>query len=121
MTRLRFPRSARLTRTTEFARVRAEGRSVHGRLMVCSVLAVEERERARVGIVTSRRVGSAVERNRVRRRLREIVRMDRPHLPMGRWIVLVARASAAGAEFAELQAEWRYLAKRHGLIALDAA
>ena len=120
MTRLRFPRSARLTQGAEFARVRAEGRSEHGRFMVCSVVQIGGDEAVRIGFITSRRVGSAVVRNRVRRRLREIVRADRARLPGGCWVVLVARAGAAAATFTALQEEWRRLAKRAGLLVLGA-
>ena len=67
---------------------------------------------ARVGIVTSRRVGEAVERNRVRRRLREIVRAERARLSPGMWLVIVARHRAVGVEFAELREEWLSLVRR---------
>jgi len=121
MTRLRLPRSARLTRGAEFARVRAEGRTEHGRLMLCSVVRRDDAsELARVGFITSRRVGSAVERNRVRRRLREIVRADRAQLARGSWVVLIARTAAAKATFDSLRDEWRRLAKRAGLLVLPA-
>jgi ribonuclease P protein component len=125
MTRPRFPRSARLTRSSEFAAVRTRGRAEQGRFLVCSVAACgpgdapDLTESARVGIITSRRVGCAVERNRVRRRLREIVRADRPLLRHGIWIVLIARQRAVQASFDELRSEWRRLAKRHGLLLLE--
>ena len=120
MSRLRFPRTARLVRSGEYARVRAEGRSVHGKFMVLTVLQVAEADSSRVGLVTSRRVGGAVERNRVRRRLREIVRADRPRLQSGVWFTVVARAAAAKASFANLRDEWRHLAKAARLLLLDA-
>lgn len=119
-TRLRFSRSARLTSNAEFGRVRAEGRSEHGRYMVCSVVRLAPEEATRIGFITSRKVGGAVQRNAVRRRLREIVRADRPRLRTGCWIVLIARARATEATFAELRDEWRRLAKRAGVLLLDA-
>ncbi len=64
----------------------------------------------RVGIVTSRKVGPAVTRNLVRRRLREIHRLGRLDMKPGFWIVVDVRRAAAGASFAELQREWL----RHG-------
>ncbi|MEQ1860890.1 MAG: ribonuclease P protein component [Chthoniobacteraceae bacterium] len=120
MPRLRLPRSARLARNSEFERVRAEGKAEHGRYMLCSVAPCGDAGAARIGIITSRRVGSAVERNRVRRRFRELVRADRSQLATGFWVVLIARARAVGATFAELRDEWRRLAKRAGLLVLDA-
>jgi ribonuclease P protein component len=113
--RLRFPKSARLTRASEFLRVKNEGRSCHGRLIVLSVLESGETQ-TRVGIITSRRVGNAVTRNRVRRRLREIVRHARPQLKTGRWLVLVARHSAAGANYAAIEQEWKKLAERTAIF-----
>jgi ribonuclease P protein component len=82
--------------------------------MVLSVLKTSPATKA--GFITSRRVGGAVVRNRVRRRLREIVRIDRPRLKPGCWLVLIARQKAAGVEFEELQREWRALAARAGLF-----
>jgi len=119
MPRLRFPRAARLARTAEFARVRAKGRSVHGKFMVLTVLQLAAEDPTRVGLITSRRVGGAVERNRVRRRLREIVRNDRPQVVPGFWFTLVARSAAVRASFADLRDEWRRLAKGARLLLLD--
>ena len=73
---LRFPKSARLTESSEFARVKKAGRSFHGRFMIMGVY--RDRATTRFGLVTSRRVGNAVVRNRLRRRLREMVRLSQP-------------------------------------------
>src|SRR5258708_39042685 len=97
--RLRFPKSARLFRAAEFRRMKAEGVSFHGKFMVLSVLKDLPTPEVRVGLITSRRVGGAVERNRVRRRLREIVRAARPHIVPGTWLTLIARQTAAGPPF----------------------
>jgi ribonuclease P protein component len=113
--RLRFPKAARLNRATDFARMRREGTSFHGRLMVLSVLRVEPAA-PRFGLVTSRRVGGAVQRNRVRRRLREILRTAQRGIVQGVWLVLVARPAAAVAEFAELRADWMRLAQRSAIL-----
>ena len=92
--------------------MRRDGIAAHGKFMLVSVLQKAEPGAARVGIVTSRRVGGAVERNRVRRRLREIVRAERARLSPGMWLVIVARHRAVGAEFAELREEWLSLVRR---------
>ena len=120
--RLRFPKAARLTQAREFRCVRETGRSWSGRFLVLGVLVQpangdpDGSQASRVGFITSRRVGNAVERNRVRRRLREIVRANRPLLREGRWIVLVARRAAVEAGFAALRDEWLRLAGRAGIL-----
>jgi ribonuclease P protein component len=117
MPRLLFPKAARLHRAADFARMRREGESFHGRLMVLSVLRLGTADAPCFGIVTSRRVGGAVQRNRVRRRLREIVRQAQPELVRGVWLVLVARSAAATAEFAALRADWTRLARQSSILA----
>jgi|SRR5262245_15226123 len=105
----RFPGACRLKRSAEFERVRREGRRRNGRLLSVGILRVPEEPEFRVGFVTSRRVGSAVVRNRVRRRLREIVRRDQRRLEKGVWLVVIARPAAAQAEYRALEREWRNL------------
>jgi ribonuclease P protein component len=114
--RLRFPKSARLSRASEFARLKRDGVSHHGKLVVLSVLKTEPDTETRIGLITSRRVGGAVVRNRVRRRLREIVRALRPRLQGGLHVVLIARAAAATSEFAQLRADVLFLAQRSAIL-----
>jgi len=112
----RFPATARLRATQEFQAVRAEGRLVQGRWLRMSVLRRAGDEPARVGIVTSRRVGGAVQRNRVRRRLREIFRARRGEVAAGLWLVVVAKPGADNAAFADLREEWLRLAGRLSIL-----
>jgi ribonuclease P protein component len=115
--RLRFPRVARLSNASEFRRVKDRGRSYAGRFIVLGVLReIDPGGPTRIGLVTSRRVGGAVVRNRVRRRLREAIRVSRPRLRGGAWLVVVARHLAANATAAELQAEWLRLAGRASML-----
>jgi ribonuclease P protein component len=117
--RYRFPKSARLDRVAEFNRVKSEGESCHGRFMVLSVLRNTPSKDTRVGLITSRRLGGAVERNRVRRRFREIVRVARPGLQEGLWLVLIARKNAVDAPFLALQREWLQLARRASILTVQ--
>lgn len=63
-------------------------------------------------VVVSRRVGSAVIRNMVRRRLKEIFRKELPSLMPGLWIVVTAKPPAASASTVALRSEWLRLGKR---------
>jgi ribonuclease P protein component len=66
---------------------------------------------ARVGFTVSRKVGGAVERNRVRRRLREIVRLA-PSLPGGHDYVLVGRRAALSVPFERICDDFRRALRR---------
>jgi ribonuclease P protein component len=113
---LRFPASRRLKLNREFARVRAEGRTARGELIMLGVLAVEPRAPFRAGFVTSKKIGGAVVRNRTRRRLREIVRRHQHAIGAGFWIVIIAHPAAARASSAALEDEWLRLARRASIL-----
>jgi ribonuclease P protein component len=63
-------------------------------------------------VVVSRRVGPAVVRNKVKRRLREIYRHALPGLKPGLWLVVTAKPSAATASIENLRSEWLRLGER---------
>jgi ribonuclease P protein component len=115
---LSFPKSRRLTRTSEFERVKQDGCAHRGKLMLLAVLAVQNTGASRAGFVTTRRLGGATVRNRVRRRLREIVRKHQHALREDFWIVLIVRRDAANAGYRALEDEWLRLAKRASILAL---
>lgn len=85
--------------------------------MLLGILRNVDAKPARIGFVTSKKVGGAVERNRVRRRLREIVRLARPSLLVGTWIVIIAKPRSSYAGTSALCEEWTALAKRAGVLA----
>lgn len=113
--RFGFPKSRRLTRPAEFERVKRDGRAERGGLLVLGVLS--DTDQFRAGFVTSRAIGGAVARNRVRRRLREIVRRHQHEIGDPKWIVTIARVAAVSATFAQLEAEWLRLARRASILA----
>jgi len=110
-------KSKRLIRSSDFASVREKGRTVRGNLMMLGVMVGKDVQSFRAGFVTSRRVGVAVVRNRIRRRLRDIVRLHQADLPQELWIVTIARSGAAHASYQELRDEWLRLAKRASILA----
>jgi len=68
-------------------------------------------------VVVSRRVGPAVIRNMVKRRLREIFRHELPGLKEGLWIVVTAKPPASTASLESLRLEWLRLGKRLSIFA----
>jgi ribonuclease P protein component len=95
----------RLKRRTDF-RAAASGARAQSSGFVLQARRRSDEGTARVGFTVSRQVGNAVERNRVRRRLRELVRLARPgSLHAGHDYVLVGRRTALGAPFREMMQE----------------
>jgi ribonuclease P protein component len=111
-----FSKARRLTHASEYERVKRDGLVRRGKLLMLSTAVVENSGLSRVGFITSRRLGSAVARNRVRRRLREIVRRHQHDLRQDFWIVLVARRDAVKASYRALEDEWLRLAKRASIL-----
>lgn len=104
----------RLRAAKDFERARQQGRSWGSALLVLHAVHRPE-ETTRCGFSISRRVGGAVVRNRVRRRLREIVRRRIGVLPAGWLLVITARPPAAEAPTAELTLAVDGLLQRAGL------
>ena len=95
-----LPAAARMRRSAEFSS------AVRGARAAAPSLVLHARtggsDQARVGFVVGRAVGSAVVRNRVRRRLRHLVAARLDRLPPGAHVVVRATPAAASHSFAEL-------------------
>ena len=98
----------------EFRRMYAKGKSG-----VSSCLVVYYRKNRlghnRLGVTVSTKLGHAVVRNRVRRRLREIFRLNQGGLAQGYDMILVARTRAVGAEYRELERAFLSVCGKLGL------
>jgi ribonuclease P protein component len=92
----------------DFARLGARGRTRSDRFIVVH-FAANDLDHDRYGISTGRRLGGAVQRNRVRRRVREILRASPNHSGHGWDILVVARPASVEATFDEFSAALRGL------------
>jgi ribonuclease P protein component len=90
----------------------AKGLKVHAGAFVLQALRRNDEGPARIGFTVSKKVGNAVERNRVRRRLREIVRLSPLPLMSGHDYVLVGRRAALTLPFARMAEEFEGALKR---------
>ena len=113
-----LPQQSRIRRAEDFRRVLRTGRRAGGSVLTAHLLLpagpdgaagtpgeVLSGGPAKVGFVVSRAVGSAVVRNRVKRRLRELMRGRLASLPRGCLLVLRAHPAAATARQADLAAD----------------
>src|SRR6202171_1454779 len=112
--RYRYPRSARvkrrsrLLRSADFDRTLRSGRRAASEYLALFV-SDNDVGRPRVGLAVSRQHGTAVVRNRIKRRLRELVKPLLTQTEGGRDVVIVARARAVDAEFTRLRQEMEML------------
>lgn len=101
----KFPRSMRLLRHADFERVYQQGRRHFSAHMTVFYLGRERGEGLRIGFTVGRVLGSAVERNRIKRRLREGVRMQRPVGIGPVDVVINPKKSVLKVDFADLMGE----------------
>ena len=118
MSRLQY--TTTLKKNHEFRRLYAKGRSA-----VRPTLALYARKgrrgENRVGFTVTTRLGKAVTRNRVRRRLREIYRLHEAELSPGTDMVVVARSRAVNASYAELERDFLAACRQLGLTGKGAS
>ena len=101
---LEYPRDARLVRKAEFDAVyRAGKRRSSSHFTV--FLKTNDLPQSRFGFSIKRALGGAVVRNRIRRRIREIVRLHREEISAGWDIVIHPKSSVAKAPFTALTAD----------------
>jgi ribonuclease P protein component len=97
-----MPAFPMLRRKADFEAIARQGSARSGRLLVMRSLRTDGGA-PRIGIATSKALGGAVERNRVRRRLRALVREHYGSLPSGLDLLVIARPEAARATWTELR------------------
>ena len=107
-------RKFRLSSSTDFKRVRRLGKSYAHPLIVL-IKHPNEVNISRFGVAAGRSIGNAVERNRSKRRIREIIRIQIPKIQTGWDIIFLARQPMKDASFAELQAAVDQLIERAGI------
>jgi ribonuclease P protein component len=103
----KFGKQLRVRLRRDFLRIQRRGRKRHSANFVLASASEPSPGRSRVGFSVSRRVGNAVLRNRLKRRLREFFRLHRQELLVASDLVVIAKPGAAKLSYAELVEELR--------------
>ena len=117
-----LPAEQRLRENRDFRLIYARGRSHADSLAVIYVLRrngdyANAAPGRRIGFVVSKKLGDAVVRNRIKRRLREAVRLHLPDLREGPFdVIFVGRTGAKGADWSAIQATVGELLRRAGML-----
>jgi ribonuclease P protein component len=112
-----FPKGVRIRKRAEYLEIQRSGVAVHGRLLIGIALKVEDRTSARLGITTTKRIGSAVVRNRVRRMIREAFRRNRDVFPPSTDVIVVAKRASIDVAAAAIAEDLALLGRRVARLA----
>lgn len=113
---LRLTRSLRLRDGRDFDALRTEGQRVVRGCLIANWKVLPPGARSRVGVIASRKLGSATERNQARRLLREVFRLHQHDLRQPLNLVLVARSSIVGKRFGEVERDFLTAMRQTGLV-----
>jgi ribonuclease P protein component len=108
-------RRLRLRRSEDFQRIRKAGRTWAHPYLILGIIP-NELPHNRYGIITTRRLGNAVARNRAKRRIREAIRSWHPQITPGYDMILIARYPVMGASFPALLEAVELLLHRANLV-----
>ena len=114
--RLRLGRKSRLAQSRDFARVRLSGQRLVLGCLIANWNRLPEGSAPKLGIVTSKKIGGAVQRSRARRLLRESFRRHQHEFVQPVELVLVARNSIAGRPLALVEKDFLAALRRASLL-----
>ena len=114
--RLRLGRTSRLAQSRDFARIRQQGDRLALGCLIANWNKLPDGTPPRLGVVTSKKIGGAVQRSRARRLLRETFRRHQHELAQPVELVLVARNSIAGKNFAGVEKDFLAALNRAGVL-----
>jgi ribonuclease P protein component len=112
---LSLGRASRLAQSRDFAHIRQTGDRLAQGCLIANWRRLPPGGRSRLGVITSKKIGGAVQRSRARRLLRETFRLHQWDLAQPVDMVLVARNSIAGKALADVEKDFLRVLDRAGL------
>lgn len=113
---LKFSRAMRIKQGRDFSRIRQEGQRLVIGCLIANWRPLPPESKIRLGVITSRKIGNAVVRNRARRLMREVFRTHQHDLAQPVDLVLVARPSIAGKELRSVEKDFLTTLRKAGLL-----
>jgi ribonuclease P protein component len=107
----RFRRGDRLKKRYEFKQAQLSGRRIHTPHFLI-VVQPNALQNTRLGITVTKKVGTAVERNRIKRVVREVFRRNRRLFPASHDLVFIAKRGSTGIDYGSLLTELNRAAKK---------
>lgn len=104
--------SESLKKYGDFQRVYKKGKSYANKYLIMYILE-QDAQKNRIGISVSKKVGNSVVRHRLTRLIRESYRMSEEHFRRGFDIIVIARTSAKGKSYHEIESALLHLGKLH--------
>ena len=111
----RLDKTRRIINNNEYRLVYKHGKYEVGRLCVIYRMPVAK-QKTRIGFVTGKKVGGAVERNRARRLMKEVYRLNQHQIREGYHIVIVGRGPLKDATYERAEKEILYLLRKSKLL-----
>ena len=111
----RLDKTRRIINNNEYRLVYKHGKCEVGRLCVLYGMPVAK-QKTRIGFVTGKKVGGAVERNRARRLMKEVYRLNQHQIREGYHIVIVGRGPLKDATYERAEKEILYLLRKSKLL-----
>jgi ribonuclease P protein component len=113
-----FARADRIKASREFARIKVEGQRLVSGCLIANWRCLKATESSRLGLITPKRIGRAVDRNRARRLVREAFRLHRGALASAVDLIVIARASIVGKRYAGVERDFLTILRKAGLVQL---
>ena len=104
--RLRLTRAMRIRQGSDFARLKKQGHRLNRGCLVINWLELPLGSQSRFAVITTRKLGNAIARNRCRRLLRECFRLHQHALRQPVEMVMIARQSLVGRQYASLERDF---------------
>jgi ribonuclease P protein component len=106
----------RIKRGRDFQRARETGRRIVSGCLIFNWVEIGPGHAARIGVITTKKLGGAVVRSRARRLLREVFRLNQAQFERPVDLVLVARSSIIAKKYSGVEADFRSAARKAGLL-----